>query len=129
MMMRSMPPASSHFAERPVPAPPPTIGIRRRTMSSNFSRIFPRSMRDILGAPLACDLSKILHQRGRKLRVVDVERQADQPALLRLLNPGFQRVEERRVGLRVMERLPRRIDRRHAFFGDEEAHLAFATVQ
>ena len=26
MMIRSMPPASSHFAERPVPAPPPTIG-------------------------------------------------------------------------------------------------------
>src|SRR4051794_21507576 len=24
--MRSMPPASSHFAERPVPAPPPIIG-------------------------------------------------------------------------------------------------------
>ncbi len=29
MTIRSMPPASSHLAERPVPAPPPTIGSPR----------------------------------------------------------------------------------------------------
>ena len=31
--MRSMPPASSHFAERPVPAPPPMIGSPRRIIA------------------------------------------------------------------------------------------------
>ena len=29
MMIRSAPPASAHFAERPVPAPAPMIGLPR----------------------------------------------------------------------------------------------------
>ena len=39
MTMRSMPPASSHFAESPVPAPPPMIGSPRRIMARNFLRL------------------------------------------------------------------------------------------
>jgi hypothetical protein len=31
-----MPPASSHLAESPVPAPPPMIGSPRRIMARNF---------------------------------------------------------------------------------------------
>jgi hypothetical protein len=31
MMMRSIPPISAHFAEMPVPAPPPTIGLPAAT--------------------------------------------------------------------------------------------------
>src|SRR5688572_18446932 len=45
MTMRSMPPASSHLAERPVPAPPPTMGCFFATMSRKRSRIFLRSIR------------------------------------------------------------------------------------
>src|SRR5689334_11914818 len=46
MMIRSTPPASAHFAERPVPAPAPMIGLplavcarRRRRISSPGIRI------------------------------------------------------------------------------------------
>src|SRR5215472_10759882 len=31
MMSRSMPPASAHLADRPMPAPPPTIGLPAAT--------------------------------------------------------------------------------------------------
>src|SRR5271154_6890164 len=37
MTIRSTPPASSHLAESPVPAPPPTIGSPRATIARNFS--------------------------------------------------------------------------------------------
>src|SRR3546814_4506474 len=43
--MRSMPPASSHLADRPVPAPPPMIGTPRRFMSWNLSSRALRSKR------------------------------------------------------------------------------------
>ena len=45
MMIRSMPPASSHLAERPVPAPPPTIGTPSTTIFLNFSRILARAIK------------------------------------------------------------------------------------
>src|SRR5690606_1141187 len=44
MMMRSMPPISSALAERPVPAPPPTIGSPAATMSRNLRTISARGM-------------------------------------------------------------------------------------
>src|ERR1700732_4967640 len=47
MTIRSMLPASSHFAERPVPAPPPTIGSPRATMARNFFKSSARSNRGI----------------------------------------------------------------------------------
>jgi len=39
-----MPPASSHFAERPVPAPPPMMGSPRAIMARNFSSSFARAI-------------------------------------------------------------------------------------
>ena len=47
MTMRSMPPASSHLAESPVPAPPPTIGSPRAIIAWNFSSSTLRSNRGI----------------------------------------------------------------------------------
>src|SRR5688572_16214653 len=44
MTMRSMPPASSALAERPVPAPPPTIGCPLKTFSRSLSRICARGI-------------------------------------------------------------------------------------
>ena len=38
MTMRSMPPASSHLAESPVPAPPPMIGSPRRDHAAKLAR-------------------------------------------------------------------------------------------
>jgi hypothetical protein len=45
MTIRSMPPASSHFADRPVPAPPPMIGCRSAIICLNLLRMSWRAMR------------------------------------------------------------------------------------
>src|SRR5579883_1524087 len=42
MMMRSMSPISAHLAERPVPAPPPTMGMPEATCLRNRDRISER---------------------------------------------------------------------------------------
>jgi hypothetical protein len=47
-----MPPASSAFAEIPVPAPPPTIGTPFATMSWNLLRISPRAILGMLALPV-----------------------------------------------------------------------------
>src|SRR5262249_55974703 len=39
MTIRSMPPASAHLADRPVPAPPPTIGRPAATWARRRSRM------------------------------------------------------------------------------------------
>ena len=44
MTMRSMPPASSHFAERPVPAPPPMMGLPAAMRAWKRLRISARGM-------------------------------------------------------------------------------------
>ena len=54
MTMRSTPPASSHFAERPVPAPPPTIGSPRAAIARNFSISALRSNLGIVTSLRAC---------------------------------------------------------------------------
>ena len=40
-----------------------------------------------------------------------------------------ERLEQRRVGLGIVERLARRIEQRHAALGDQEAHRPFAPVE
>src|SRR5687767_12690355 len=102
MMMRSMPPASSHLADSPVPAPPPTMGTRRRTISRNLSRIAVRSMRGIRLASV-CDGTEILHQGGGEFRIVDVVGQPDQLPFRRPLDGPLQCVEQRGVGFRIVE--------------------------
>src|SRR6516165_9366508 len=42
MTIRSMPPASSHLAEMPVPAPPPTMGRPAATLARRRWRIADR---------------------------------------------------------------------------------------
>jgi len=44
MTIRSMPPASSHLADSPVPAPPPTMGWPRAIFSRRRCRISERAM-------------------------------------------------------------------------------------
>src|SRR5690349_19011123 len=120
MTMRSMPPASSHLAERPVPAPPPTIGWPRAIMSRNRVRISWREMRGIGSASL-----QPAHRRGEggdlaergdhglgEGGIVDVVRHADQLALATAAEIAGDRVEEGLVGERIPEGLSRRIDRR-----------------
>src|SRR5258708_21083957 len=95
MMIRSIPPASSHLADSPVPAPPPTIGTCLATMSRNFSSIFFLSMAGMASDSffLFQDVPEVLHQCGGELRVGDMQgqpRQAARPGLLQCFLDRFQ---------------------------------------
>src|SRR5918994_6963824 len=134
MMMRSMPPASSALAERPVPAPPPTIGWPRAIMSRNFSRILARAMAGIcssacLAASAAGNLLKSRHCGLGEFRVVDVQRQAFDPTPWRLMDSHLKRREQRGIGIRIPESAAFDVQRRHTFFRNEETHRPLAGVE
>src|SRR5690349_17778975 len=59
MMIRSMPPASAHLAERPVPAPPPMMGRPAATWERSRARIWSRVMARAPGA------RTVRHPEGR----------------------------------------------------------------
>src|SRR5690349_18532545 len=94
MTMRSMPPASSHLAERPVPAPPPTMGSPRAIFARRRLRISVRGMWAMAGLSWrsACstrgrtrrlDLAPGGDERVGEGLVVDVQGQAAELALRR----------------------------------------------
>jgi hypothetical protein len=144
-----MPPASSHLADSPVPAPPPTIGSPRAIMPRKRSSSLLRAKRGIQGLsnpplPLAgegrgeggpwCDrtgrhLAEGADQRGGEGGVVDVVRQADQLAAGGLAHRGLERAEQRRVGGRIVKGCRRGVEQRDAALGDEEAHRSLHAVQ
>src|SRR5215831_5638997 len=102
MTMRSIPPASSHFAERPVPAPPPTIGCPLAIMPRNFSTMSLRAILGMGSAPVPIDeLEEGLHQGRREARVVEVIGQPDDAAAIVLPDRGLERLEEGGVRRRV----------------------------
>src|SRR6185369_15238541 len=129
MTMRSIPPASSHFAERPVPAPPPTIGWPLAIMPRNFSIMSLRAILGMGSAPVVNEVEEGLYQRRREARIVQVVGQPDDAAAVVLPDGGFERLEERGVGRRVVERLARHIQQRNAAFGDQEPHRTVHAVQ
>src|SRR5262249_17962589 len=129
MTIRSMPPASSHFAERPVPAPPPMMGSPRWIMAWNFSINFLRSILAISAPRLLHDLEEILGQRLGEGRVVHIVGQADQPPARARPDRRLQRLEERGIGGRIPEGPTRLIEERDAAFGDEEAHRPLHPVE
>src|SRR5882724_898851 len=103
MTMRSMPPASSHLADRPVPAPPPMIGSCRAIMAWNLSRMSLRAMRGMVlfrrdARFEVRDLAEVGGQRLGKRRVVDMQGQADELAVGRRLERLLDRREQRPVG-------------------------------
>src|SRR5215469_16320585 len=103
--MRSIPPASSHFAESPVPAPPPMIGSRRRILSRSFARMSWRGMRGMGEARLSAlgtaarfrarDLGKGGDRRLGKFGIVDVVRETLQAPVRRGTEAAGDRIEER----------------------------------
>src|SRR5512145_1021158 len=101
MTMRSMPPASSHLAESPVPAPPPMIGTRRFTMSWKRAISRSRSNRAMPHLPSAPKRPELLDQRLGEGRIVDVMRQADEAAVLGRAEILLQGIEQRPVGGRI----------------------------
>src|SRR5262249_319309 len=116
--MRSMPPASSHLAESPVPAPPPMIGSPRLTIPCNLSITARRSNRGMSGTPLPNDVTEVLHERVRELWVVNIAGEPDNPARRRLAHHPFESGKKGGIGVGVVKCLARRIDERHAAFRD-----------
>src|SRR5436309_2003189 len=53
MTIKSIPPASSHLADRPVPAPPPTIGSPRATLARRRARMPSRELSAVVVAVTA----------------------------------------------------------------------------
>src|SRR5690349_21195301 len=148
MTMRSMPPASSHLADSPVPAPPPTIGSPRAIMPRNFSRIWARGiamLRVLAGAGGAVQLVSWPRPSGGAPRpvqravggdggggesgIVDVVRLADDLARRGLAHRRLQRGEARGVGGGIVEGLAGGVERRDAALRQEEAHRRLHQVQ
>ena len=61
--------------------------------------------------------------------IVDVALDANELAIAGLAHAALQRAEQRRVGLRIPERLARRVERGDAAFGQEEAHRPVHPVE
>src|SRR4051812_17029541 len=120
MTMRSIPPASSHLAERPVPAPPPTIGWPFAIMPRNFSSMSLRAILGMGSAPVVDEVEEGLHQRRREAGIVEVIRQSDDAAPVVLPHGRLERLEECGIGRWVMERLARHVEQRHAALRDQE---------
>src|SRR5690606_7350504 len=120
MMMRSMPPASSALAERPVPAPPPMMGTPASIMPLNF---WMMSLRGMAGMVFPCCLALMSGDgveggdgRFGEPWVVGVQRQPlDTPVFVRP-DGALDGLEQGSVGLWVEEGTAFDIERRHAFF-------------
>src|SRR5215216_2385507 len=121
MTMRSMPPASSHLAERPVPAPPPMIGSPRAAMARNLSINSLRGKRG-MGAPgNGHDIEEGVDEGAGEVGVVDCWGELDEKAVRPRLEDLAYRGEQGRVRLEVVERLAWGVDQRHPSEGEEEA--------
>src|SRR5699024_8643842 len=95
-----MPPASSHLADRPVPAPPPTMGWPLRILSRNLFKMVSRFDSDMetpsIQLLVCCrhDITKGIQGGGDELGAVDVMRYPNQAALVRLPDMLLQRIEQ-----------------------------------
>ena len=114
MMIRSLPPASAHFAERPVP------GARADDRAAGGDLgAQPRQRLVSRHAAVLDQLVEAVRHREREGGVVDVgvELVELDP---RGVDLAADRLEQRRVGLGVVEDLALGRDRRHTAQGDEE---------
>src|SRR6185295_19812801 len=101
--MRSMPPASWHLAERPVPAPPPTMGSPRATMALNLSSRSDRWKRGMSSASprpaallpaVAVEGAEGVCQGRSEPHIVDVVGQANELPAGRQAHGLLQRPEQ-----------------------------------
>src|SRR3954451_10959553 len=106
--MRSMPPASSHFADRPVPAPPPIRGrpaailARKRARSASLAMCGMASARQ--SAPgIRGSIAPGGDEGVGEGFVVDVQRQADELLVGAGAEAFLDRPEEGAVGVGIVE--------------------------
>src|SRR5829696_6242016 len=106
-----MPPASSHFAERPVPAPPPISGRPAAILARKRSSSACLAMRGMAAALASLGARRGVapggDQRVGERFVVDVQRQADELPVGAGAKALLDRREEGAVGIGVVERLAR----------------------
>src|SRR4249920_418747 len=117
-----MPPASSHLADKPVPAPPPISGRPAAILARKRSSSVCLAMRGIrtgerCGLGARRDLAPGGDERLDEGVVVDVIRQANEPPLGAGTESFLERREQRAIGPGVVERLSRTVDRRDTALG------------
>src|SRR6186997_1346658 len=128
MMIRSIPPASSALAERPVPAPPPTIGRPSAIIACSLSRIVLRGIAGIVPSSLRY-IEECCHRDLREGGVVDVQRQADDPSLFGLSHRALERGEQGGIRLGIEESAAFPVKRGDTLLRDQHANLSFACIQ
>src|SRR5882762_2716214 len=113
MTMRSIPPASSHFADNPVPAPAPTIGFLRSILACSRSTTTARAIRGMKYLPLSISVcgygrggfdlcQQCVYHRSGEIRIVDIELELDEFDCLGVQAIAY-RLEERLVRLGIKE--------------------------
>src|SRR3954470_15778989 len=113
MTIMSMPPVSSHFADSPVPAPPPISGRPAAIFVRKASSSACLAMRGMgAGGGDRRDVAPGGDEGGGERLVVDVLRQLQQPALGAGAEVLLDGAEQRAVGAGVVERLAGSVERR-----------------
>src|SRR3954447_22080001 len=93
-------------------------------------RTSPWSPRDFPTGPRASDQrAERASDGGCKFGIVDVTLDADELAIAGLAHTALQRGKQRRVGLRIPERLAGGVERGDAAFRQEEAHRPIHPVE
>ena len=130
MTMRSMPPASSHLAERPVPAPPPIIGLARlfHRLELGQNRLALESRHQALLSRRGAGGQESRCRRRDEGVVVDIRLNSLDAPLRGLADSLFQRLEQGGVGLRIVKRLAWGVKGRDASLRQEEPHRTFHLV-
>ena len=128
--MRSMPPASSHFADRPVPAPPPMMGSRRRTLGAQLFQDLVTRDAGHAACPFLGSISRKLAARAARERgVVEMQRQADQLPV-RCRNEVLRnRIEQRPIRCGIPERAIGLVQSGDAALGNQEPHRALHPIE
>ncbi len=123
MMIRSVPPASAHFAESPVPAPAPMSGAPGSDLGAELRERL-RSGHDASSIS-SCSRFAIASANGGIVHVRLELMHLD----LRRVDQLAERVEERCIGLAVVEHLALGRDRRHTAQRDEQHRRPLRRVQ
>ncbi len=130
MMIRSMPPASSDLAERPVPAPPPTIGTPSAIIVRNFSRMSCAAMAGMSVSHALRFRWKAATAASAKAGSLMCKRQADAAGGWSVCTSVCSIASNSAASAcGIEEGAAFDVERRDALFRDEEADWPFAAIE